>query len=232
MSRSSVMDSERSGGPRKYNFTVDQLFPSETNKSGTRGKRLDINTIFSNTATNPDVVIDMSHEVLIERRKKRKEEIKRQYMLAYQNCWKKIDASDGDGLFETIFEVIDALPQFPEYSSIDCLALIQNKLRTEEYMDTVILKDNLSIYINWENIEANKAAYLESLKGTDTHISESDQNEQGVQNDKQNTQNDKQDEHDEHDNVTDTKARINSDTAPEIRKEFDVKMQDFMERSN
>lgn len=52
-----------------HNFTVDHLFPSETNKSGTKGKRLDINTIFSGVSADSDVVIDMSHEILIEKNK-------------------------------------------------------------------------------------------------------------------------------------------------------------------
>lgn len=169
MSRSVTTDSDRSGN-RRYNFTVDQLFPSETNKSGTKGKRLDVNTIFSGTPRDPDVVIDMSHEVLIERRKKRKEELQKQYMLTYQNCWKRIDAADADGLTEVTFEVIAQHPRFPEYSPLDCLMLIQNKLRSEEYMDTIILRDNLSIYINWENIENNKQVYLdcEAANATET----------------------------------------------------------------
>jgi len=139
----------------KYKFTIDQLFPSETNKSGTKGKRLDINTLFSGTATNPDIVIDMSHGVLIERKKKRADEVQRQYMLSYKNCWEKINSADNDRLTETIFEVLPDLPEFPEYSHIECINLIQDKLRTE-YIDTVIMSDNLNIFINWKDIEENK----------------------------------------------------------------------------
>jgi hypothetical protein len=140
---------------KKYKFTVDQLFPSETNKSGTKGKRLDVNTLFSGTTNNPDVVIDMSHEILIERKKKRADEVQRQYMLSYKNCWEKINSADNDRLTETVFEVLPDLPEFPEYSPIECINLIQDKLRTE-YIDTVIMSDNLNIFINWKDIEENK----------------------------------------------------------------------------
>ena len=112
---------DRHDSHNKSKFTVDQLFPSETNKSGTKGKRLDVNTLFSGTANNSDIVIDMSHEVLIERKKKRADEVHRQYMLAYKNCWDKINSADNDRLTETIFEVLPDLPEFPEYSPVNVL---------------------------------------------------------------------------------------------------------------
>jgi hypothetical protein len=149
---------------RKSVLTVDQLFPSETNKSGTKGKRLDINTIFSGTATNPDVVIDMSHETLIQRRKQRKDDLHRQYLLEYKRCWDKINSADKDRLSETIFEVQTEIERFPEYSPIDCVELIQDKLRTDEYMDTMILDNNHSVYISWANIETNRDAYFADLE--------------------------------------------------------------------
>lgn len=139
----------------KTNLTVDQLFPSETNKSGTKGKRLDINTLFSGTATNPDIVIEMNHEVLLDRKRKRKDDLYRQYMLAYKNCWTKIDAADNDGFNETVFEVLPNIPEHPEYSPIECLRLIQTNLRNE-YIDTELLDDGVSIFIMWNNIEDNR----------------------------------------------------------------------------
>jgi hypothetical protein len=165
----------RSGtGRRKNILTVDQLFPSETNKSGTKGKRLDINTLFSGTATNPDVVIDMSHETLIQRKKQRKEDLHRQYMLEYKRCWERINSADQDGLNEFIFEAQPIIERFPEYSPLDCIELIQDKLRTEEFMDTAILDNNQSIYICWVNIEANRDAYLDELESDDKSEKETD----------------------------------------------------------
>ena len=165
--RSSTKESEsdRSHSRLRRNIlTVDQLFPSETNKSGTKGKRLDINSLFSGTANNPDVVIDIGADTLIERKKKRKDELQRRYLLEYKRCWEKIDAADLDRLNETIFEVLPEVERFPEYSPIACVELIQDKLITEEFMDTVILGNNHSIFISWANIEANRDAYLKEME--------------------------------------------------------------------
>lgn len=186
MSTSSKRASNKSDSPsdkshvsmRRNILTVDQLFPSETNKSGTKGKRLDINTLFSGTGTNPDIVIDMSHEVLIQRRKQRRDDLSRQYLLEYKRCWEKIDSADKDRLTETTFEVLTEVERFPEFSPIECVELIQDRLRTEEFMDTIILDDNKSIYISWANVEANRDVYLDEQTDEkdkdDKSVSESD----------------------------------------------------------
>ena len=139
----------------EYKFTIDQLFPSETNKSGTSAKRLDINSLFSGTSMDKDVRIEMSHEILLKRKKKRKEELQRQYMLEYKRCWDKIDAADGDGFTETFFDIVKRIPNFPEYDVRECIDTIQSKLRNE-YLDVVELNEKGVLFINWDNIEENK----------------------------------------------------------------------------
>lgn len=137
------------------NFSVDELFPSETNRSGTRGKNLNIETLFTGTHEEADVIVDMSYEVLLDRKIKRRKLLQKQYMKIYKFCWDRIDMAEKDGLTEIIFEVLPTIPQFPEYNCQDCLNIIQNNLR-DQYMDTIILEDGLSIYISWADLEANK----------------------------------------------------------------------------
>lgn len=211
ISARSESESDRPGRSRKKRsiLTVDQLFPSETNRSGTKGKRLDINSLFSGTATNPDVVIDLSHETLIERRKQRKDDLHRQYLLEYKRCWDKINASDNDRLNETIFEVQGEIERFPEYSPIDCVELIQDKLRTEEFMDTVILADNKSVYISWANIERNRDAYLKELENED----KSDRSEDG------------RDDRDDKDDTSTDRAKTDTD---DLRQAFDSKIKSMI----
>jgi hypothetical protein len=208
-SAKSESESDRSHSRLRRNIlTVDQLFPSETNKSGTKGKRLDINSLFSGTATNPDVVIDIGAETLIERKKKRKDDLQRQYMLEYKRCWERIDAADLDRLNETIFEVLPEVERFPEYSPVDCVELIQDKLRTEEFMDTVILGDNKSIYISWANIEANRDKFIEEAENEERSKTEKDITE---------TERDDVERSDENGNDTE-----------EMRKDFDAKIKSMV----
>jgi len=188
---------------RRNILTVDQLFPSETNKSGTKGRRLDIKSLFSGTATNPDIVIDIGADTLIERKKKRADELYRQYMLEYKRCWERIDSADLDRLNETIFEVLNEIERFPEYSPITCVELIQDKLRTEEFMDTVILDDNKSIYISWANIEANRDTYLITEKDDEDNKKVKEDNKK----EKENTDT-KTKSVDKHDNDTEDMRRL------------------------
>lgn len=216
--------SDRSDKPKNksdliHNFTVDHLFPSETNKSGTKGKRLDINTIFSGVSADSDVVIDMSHEILIERKIKRREELQRQYTLFYKKCWEKIDSADKDTLTETIYEILPNLPQYPEYSPKDCLNYIQNRLRKEEFIDTLILDDNLSIYINWSNVEANRSAYDEEMeREKEREEDEERDREKEREKDKDSVDN----------NYDHNYSNNNRDTDSRIRKAFDEKINSFV----
>lgn len=151
----------------RYNFSVDQLFPLEHDAISNNKKKFNVETLFSGTADDPNVVIDMSHQILIERRKKRAEDLQKQYMMCYKHCWDKIDASDKDGLTETIFEIPSNLPHYPEYSPTDCINMIQTKLRKEEFMDTIILNNDQSIFINWMNIEKNRESFINNTKNSD-----------------------------------------------------------------
>lgn len=153
----------------RYSITVDQLFPSDKNVSGSRGRRFDVNSLFDGLPNQTEVQISMSHKILLEREKRRYDELHNQYMFAYKNCWDKIDSADNDGLKETIFEVLPNLPRYPKYSPQECLEIIQDKLRTEEFMDTLILEDGLSIYIDWSNIKRNKEAYGPGEDEKSTH---------------------------------------------------------------
>lgn len=136
------------------NITVDNLFPAEDNKSGTRGKNLDIETLFVNTPLNDDPDITFSSDLLINRRIKRRKEKLNFYRQMLRYCHKQIESADEDQYTDIVFSVIETIPECKEYDPRECLEYISVKLR-EEYFDTTILTDT-TMFITWKYIELKR----------------------------------------------------------------------------
>jgi hypothetical protein len=178
------MSKNRNRGPildtkTKRELCVDNLFPSDV-KSGTKGKNMDIATLFSNVSLNPEPDIPFTSDILLERIKKRREE----KLLCYRNilkyCHQKIAAVDQDQGTDIIITMVDSIPECRDYVPRECLEYISLKLREEKF-DTTILSDTM-IFITWK--------YLE-LK----HYTE----EQQLNNDAENTENEENDNDNDND---------------------------------
>ncbi len=136
------------------NINVDKLFPSNTNQSGTRGRRLDIDSLFSNTPLNEEPDISYSSDVLLRKIKTRREKKVKCYYSMLRYCYQMIDKADDDQCTEIVFRVIDTVPDCPEYKPYECIEFISKKLR-EQFFETLPLDDN-SVFITWKNIELRK----------------------------------------------------------------------------
>ena len=73
-------------------FTIDNLFPSDTNHSGTKGKYLDIDTIFLNTPLNTDPDITFSIDVLLDRINARRKKKLWYFKVMLKYCYDRIES--------------------------------------------------------------------------------------------------------------------------------------------
>jgi hypothetical protein len=130
---------------------VDDLFPSNRNKSGSRGKRLDIETLFINTPLNDDPDLSFNSSVLLQRIEERRKKKLWYYMNMLRYCYDRIDQADDDQMTDILFSVIEHVPDCRRYSSIECLEYISDKLREQKF-DTFIINDT-TMFITWKEIE-------------------------------------------------------------------------------
>lgn len=136
----------------KQKISIDNLFPTDV-KSGTKGRRMDIETLFSNTPLNQnqDPDITFTSDILLNKIKKRREE----KLICYRNmlkyCHKRIADTDDDQGTDMILTMVESIPECRDYSSRECLEYISIKLR-EENFDTTILTDT-TMFITWKYLE-------------------------------------------------------------------------------
>jgi hypothetical protein len=72
----------------------------------------------------------------------------------YNNCCKKIKEADKDNEQYIFFTVPTSVPGCPKYNPVVILEYISENLRNK-FIDTLILDNGETIYINWENLEIN-----------------------------------------------------------------------------
>lgn len=143
-------------------FTIDNLFPSSSNKSGTKGKRLDIETIFLNTPLNTEPDVSFSTEVLLDRINARRKKKLWYFKIMLKYCYDRIESADGDQITDILFKVIDVVPDCKGYDSLECLEYISDKLR-KQCFDTLIL-DNTTMFVSWKYLELNKDNYNDDME--------------------------------------------------------------------
>lgn len=136
------------------NITVDNLFPSSSNTSGTRGKKLDINSLFSGTPLNNDPIITFTSDLLIDKIKKRRHQKIIYYKQFLKYCHERIFSANDDQETDMIFTVIDHIPECLDYKSLECLEYIADNLNAQ-LIDTSIISCT-SIFISWKYIELKK----------------------------------------------------------------------------
>lgn len=134
-------------------FNVDSLFPSDTNISGTRGKHLDIETLFTG-GIEDDPDISFTSDVLINRIQQRRKKKLWCFRNMLRYCYERIQKADDDQLHDIIFNVIEIIPDCKEYTPAECIDYISKKL-TEQKFDVLVL-NHTSIFISWKYIELKK----------------------------------------------------------------------------
>jgi hypothetical protein len=146
-------------------LSVDKLFPSDV-KSGTKGKRLDVETLFSNTPLNKEPDITFSSDILLKKREIRREKKLQYYKQMLQYCYTRITDADDDLVYDIVFTIVESIPDCKEYDSSECLEYISVKLR-EENFDTTILSPT-TMFITWKFLE---------LKNKDIDVSNNNKND-------------------------------------------------------
>lgn len=146
---------------KKLDISVDTLFPSDM-RSGTRGDRFDIDTLFANTPLNSDPDITFTSDVLLERINKRRIEKLKCYKNMLRYCHKRIAETDANNGTDIVFSVVDTVPECREYKPLECLEYISKKLRLDDF-DTFILND-VTMFITWSNLELKKEQNKEQYK--------------------------------------------------------------------
>lgn len=149
--RSDSSATERNKGIR---MCVDNLFPTEGNKSGGKSNRLDIETIFVNTPLNNEPKITFTSSVLLERIKKRRKRKLNYYKQMLKYCHERIENADEDQGTDIMFTIVENIPEFKDFNPRECLEYISIKLR-EDYFDTTILTD-ATMFITWKYLELKK----------------------------------------------------------------------------
>jgi hypothetical protein len=142
-------------------ISVDKLFPSDI-RSGTRGKKLDVETLFSNTPLNNDPDITFTSDVLLVKREKRRKEKLNYYRHMLRYCHKRISDADDDQGSDIVFTVIDSVPECKDYDPMECLEFISIKLREEDF-DTTILTST-TMFITWKYLELKKQERHDAIK--------------------------------------------------------------------
>ena len=72
----------------------------------------------------------------------------------YNECCKRIKEADKNNEYYIFFTVPVSVPGCPKYNHIVILEYISENLR-EKFLDTIVLDNGETIYVNWENLEAN-----------------------------------------------------------------------------
>ena len=131
-------------------ISIDGLFPSDA-KSGLKGRKMDIDTIYRNTPLSPDPCITFTSNVLLDRIKKRRAEKLVCYMNMLKYCHNRIADADECNDTDIILQVVDDVPEYKNYDSRECVEYISTKLRDDDF-DTVILNDN-TLFVTWKYLE-------------------------------------------------------------------------------
>lgn len=126
------------------NFSVNSLFPESDFK-----KNMDINTLFNSSNDFDSFAV----ENLIKERESKIKHVKKIYKDMLNTCFEKIQILNSRDETDLIFKVPSTYFGARKYSSIDCLAYLEKKLR-KKYFDTYIISED-RIFVSWKNIEAN-----------------------------------------------------------------------------
>jgi hypothetical protein len=134
------------------NISVDALFPNKCNNR--RTGNIDIESLYQGTAILNGVKNKFTSDDLLENIIKTREKKLTAMIDQYNKCCRAITDANNNGLNYIKFSVPTYSPGCSTYSSIDTLEYISDNLR-KNYLDTAII-DNITIFINWEDIEFKK----------------------------------------------------------------------------
>ena len=129
-------------------INISNIFPDTKIENS---KPLDIYSLYhpENNKTKIDI------ERLINLRKERKKKTIEQYDKYFQSCINKIQMANTLGKLSLTYQVPKIVFMYPDYNPYECLEHINRKLEDLK-LDTTVVPEFLTIYINWVNIGQKK----------------------------------------------------------------------------
>lgn len=108
-----------------------------------------------NTKKNYDDLHTFNIDSLIKIRRDKRERKLETFMRYYSRCFESIKILNNKNKTDIIYDVPDRVPECSDYSSIECIEFIENKLK-EKYMDVYRINYK-TIFVTWKFIEFNQS---------------------------------------------------------------------------
>lgn len=137
-------------------INIDNLFPADSNH-----KPLDVYTLYNEFENKNNNKNDFDVNKLSTPHEERKKKILLEYYKIYNMCLKKIVSANNLKKTDLIYTLPLSQFNWKEFSLIDCLSFIENRLRRQDF-DTLVLSDT-SIFISWLKIVNRKEKLSSSL---------------------------------------------------------------------
>lgn len=125
---------------------------------------IDIKSLMSLANNNQDETRNFSPELIINKRKERREKILESYNKEYGQCIDKIKMLNEQGKLDLIYEVPRFSVTCSDYISSQCIDFIVTKLSLN-YMDAFKINDT-SVFVTWKYIELNKEKAERKMRTT------------------------------------------------------------------
>lgn len=134
-------------------LNINNMFPESKIRED---KPLDVRSLYYSTEKRRSKKVEFKVEDITKRWEEKRKKVVQQYKKVYNMCLNAIKNSNKMNKFDIVYEVPIAVYMCPDYSSVECLEYIEEKLK-KLYLDTLII-NHFSIFISWVNIKENKEA--------------------------------------------------------------------------
>lgn len=133
-----------------HKFNIANLFPNEDGSKPYIGGRLDINTLFKKKPED-DLTINFDSKTLLQKSQRQRQKLLKWYVKMFNVCSQKITQANTFGITDILFEVINFIPECPEYKPLECIKFIEMKLN-DQHINTYIVSTT-QIFITWADLE-------------------------------------------------------------------------------
>lgn len=133
-----------------HKFNIANLFPNPDGSKPYIGGKLDVNTLFRKKQED-DLTINFDSRDLLKTAHVKRKKILKWYVKMFNACTEKIKSANSFGITDIVFEIINFIPECPEYKPLKCLKFISKKLN-EQHINTYIV-NSTHLFITWADLE-------------------------------------------------------------------------------
>jgi hypothetical protein len=141
-----------------HKFNIANLFPNEDGSKPYIGGKLDVNTLFKKK-TDDEIIMNFDSRSLLKTTHLQRKKLHKWHIKMFNTCSHKITQANALGITDIIFEVINFIPECPEYKPLECIKFIESKLN-EQHINTWIV-DTTKIFITWADLELKLSSHEE-----------------------------------------------------------------------